>query len=178
MNKTGRRWKRRLRAWSVGAGLVLGAIGLVLAPGMAQVASADREYSWTLDKDSRTLASPLPYIYDFEIDGMYQKSGTLKNPADIFIDTQGFVWIADTGNNRVLKFTGDGTFVSQLGSPDGPAKLNAPEGIYVTPLGDIWVADRGNGRLVQFTAVSSSNSSESRRPGFWRTIRFINQIKS
>ena len=41
-------------------------------------------------------------IYDFEIDGMYQKSGTLKNPADIFIDAQGFVWIADTGINRVL----------------------------------------------------------------------------
>ncbi|MFM7198809.1 MAG: hypothetical protein ACKO2D_13145 [Chloroflexota bacterium] len=153
MNVAAHRWKRRLRAWATGAGVALGAIALTLVPGTAQIASADREYSWTLDKDSRTLASPLPYIYDFEIDGMYQKSGTLKNPADIFIDAQGFVWIADTGNNRVLKFTADGTFVAQLGTPDGPAKLNAPEGIYVTPQGDIWVADRGNGRLVQFTAT-------------------------
>ena len=110
------RWNRRVRAWVTGAGMALGVAGLVLTPGFAHVASADREYSWTLDKDSRTLASPLPYIYDFEIDGMYQKSGTLKNPADIFIDPQGFVWIADTGNNRVLKFTADGEYVTQLGA--------------------------------------------------------------
>jgi DNA-binding beta-propeller fold protein YncE len=132
--------------------MAVGAIGLAVAPSTALVASADREYSWTFDKDSRSLASPLPYIYEFEIEGMYQKSGSLKNPADIFIDSKGFVWVSDTGNNRVLKFTADGAYVSQLGSSDGPAKLTAPEGVYVTPQGDVWVADRGNARIVQFTA--------------------------
>ena len=141
----------RLRAWGAAVGGAVAAICLALAPGLAPVASADREYSWTLDKDSRSLASPLPYIYDFEIDGMYQKSGTFKNPADIFIDSLGFVWIADTGNNRVLKFNADGTFVMQFGTPDGPAKLNAPEGVFVTHQGDVWIADRGNGRVVLFT---------------------------
>ncbi|MEN9617472.1 MAG: hypothetical protein RL022_2894, partial [Chloroflexota bacterium] len=123
-----------------------------LLPGGVPVASADREYSWTLDKDARTLASPLPYIYDFEIDGMYQKCGTFKNPADIYIDKGGNVWISDTGNNRVLKFAPDGTYMLTIGSAEGPGKLNAPEGVFITAQGDIWVADRGNSRLVSYTA--------------------------
>src|SRR5437667_7316215 len=102
-------------------------LGLLLAT--AGGVSADRDYSWTLDKDKRPLLSPLPYIYDFEIDGMYKPSGTFKNPADIFIDTSSNVWIADTGNNRIVEFDPNGTFVRDLGTGDtggDQAKLNAP----------------------------------------------------
>ncbi len=113
-------------------------------------ASADREYSWTLDKDGQQLRSPMPYIYDFEVDGMYKPSGTFKNPADIFIDKEYNVWIADTGNNRLLKFDERGNYLREFGTAEDEGKLNAPEGIYVTERGDIWVADRGNGRIVQY----------------------------
>ena len=90
-------------------------------------AFADREYSWTLDKDNMQLRSPMPYIYDFEIDGMYKPSGTFKNPADIFIDKQFNIWIADTGNNRILKFDEGGTFIREYGTEENDGKLNAPE---------------------------------------------------
>jgi hypothetical protein len=121
-----------------------------LLPAAAAPALADREYSWTLDKDNQQLRSPLPYIYDFEIDGMYKPSGTFKNPADIFIDKQFNIWIADTGNNRILKFDEDGTFLREYGTDENVGKLNAPEGIYISDRNEIWVADRGNGRIVQF----------------------------
>ncbi|RLT59395.1 MAG: hypothetical protein DWI71_00030 [Chloroflexi bacterium] len=148
-----RRRTRLARLVTFTTALVLVAAFVVgLLPGGVPVASADREYSWTLDKDGRTLASPLPYIYDFEIDGMYQKCGTFKNPADIYIDKGGNVWISDTGNNRVLKFAPDGTYMLTIGSAEGPGKLNAPEGVFITAQGDIWVADRGNSRLVSYTA--------------------------
>jgi DNA-binding beta-propeller fold protein YncE len=113
-------------------------------------ASADREWSWTLDKDKNPLGAPLPYLFEFEIDGLYKESGTFKNPADIFIDHQFNVWIADTGNNRVVKFDDRGGFLAEYGVEEGPGKLNAPEGIYISNKGDIWVADRGNGRIVLF----------------------------
>ena len=126
-----------------------------LLPAAAAPALADREYSWTLDKDNQQLRSPLPYIYDFEIDGMYKPSGTFKNPADIFIDKQFNIWIADTGNNRILKFDEDGTFLREYGTDENVGKLNAPEGIYISDRDEIWVADRGNGRIVQFAQDGS-----------------------
>jgi len=131
------------------AGATLLSVGLLL--GSVGPAGADRERSWTLDKDKNALGAPLPYLYEFEIDGLYKESGTFKNPADIFIDPQFNVWITDTGNNRVLKFDENGKYLQELGAQEGDGKLNAPEGIFITEKGEIWVADRGNGRIVQFT---------------------------
>jgi DNA-binding beta-propeller fold protein YncE len=127
-------------------GIVLGSFG---------TAAADREWSWTLDKDKNPLGAPLPYLYEFEIDGLYKESGTFKNPADIFVDSQWNVWIADTGNNRVIKFDEKGKFLKEYGTEEGDGKLNAPEGLFISDKGDIWVADRGNGRIVLFSPEGS-----------------------
>jgi DNA-binding beta-propeller fold protein YncE len=126
-------------------------MGISMLAGSVGIASADREYSWTLDKDKMQLTAPQPYLYDFEIDGMYKPSGTFKNPADIFVDSQFNVWIADTGNNRIVKFDSEGNYLAEYGTADDAGKLNAPEGIFISDKGDIWVADRGNGRLVRYT---------------------------
>ena len=136
------RWLRAGIAALTGLSVLFGTVG---------TASADREWSWTLDKDGNYLAGPAPYLYDFEIDGMYKPSGTFKNPADIFIDKNYNVWIADTGNNRILKFDEQGNFLQEFGTAEDEGKLNAPEGIYISEKGDVWVADRGNGRIVRFT---------------------------
>src|SRR3712207_4236986 len=96
-----RRPLRMLGAAVLAGGVVLGSFG---------TAFADREWSWTLDKDKNPLGAPLPYLFDFEIDGLYKESGTFKNPADIFIDAEYNVWIADTGNNRVVKFDEKGAY--------------------------------------------------------------------
>jgi DNA-binding beta-propeller fold protein YncE len=143
MRSFAQRCLRIAGAAALSAGVLLGSFG---------TASADREWSWTLDKDKNPLGSPVPYLYDFEIDGLYKESGTFKNPADIFIDTIGNVWIADTGNNRVVKFDEKGTFLTAIGVEEGPGKLNAPEGVFISDRSDIWVADRGNGRVVQYSA--------------------------
>ncbi len=130
-------------------GALLVSLGLLIST--VGTASADREWSWTLDKDKNPLGAPLPYLYDFEVDGLYKPSGTFKNPADIFIDSKFNVWIADTGNNRIVEFDEKGNFIRDFGTEEGDGKLNAPEGIFISDRGDIWVADRGNGRIVQYT---------------------------
>lgn len=147
-NGQSRNRRSRLAAFVRAGAATLMAASILLST-FAPVA-ADREYSSTLDKDGRPLGSPLPYVYDFEIDGMYRASGTFKNPADIFIDGNFDVWITDTGNNRILKFSEDGIYLGEYGNKGGPGALNAPEGVYITDNGDIWVADRGNGRIVRF----------------------------
>jgi DNA-binding beta-propeller fold protein YncE len=138
-----KRWLKTAGALALSLGVILGSVG---------TASADREWSWTLDKDKNPLGAPLPYLFDFEIDGLYKESNTFKNPADIFIDREYNVWITDTGNNRVVKFDEHGNYLTQIGTEEGPGQLNAPEGIFISDRGDIWVADRGNGRIVQYTA--------------------------
>ena len=117
--------------------------GLIAAP-----VAAERERSWVLDKDGQPLTAPVAYVFDSEIDGLYKESGTFRNPSDLFIDHEENVWIADSGNNRLVKFTKDGTFLGEYGTDPGPSKLNAPEGVFITLDGNIWVADRGNSRVV------------------------------
>ena len=77
----------------------------------------------------------------------------ITNPNDLFADKEGNVYIADTGNNRIicldryykLKFT-ISTFVNAQGVSDN---LTAPEGLYVTK-DKIWVCDTGAARIVVF----------------------------
>ena len=44
----------------------------------------------------------------------------LKDPHGIFVDGQGHVWIADTKDHTVMKFTSDGRFMRELGVPGRP----------------------------------------------------------
>lgn len=126
--------------------------------GVTGVALADhggRENSYVLATVAGGLpylVTPVPYLYVDQLDGLYKPSGAFKNPADLFIDHQGFMWIADTGNNRVLKYDLQGTFLLEVGAEEGDGKLNAPEGVFVDAKGNIWVADRGNGRIAQYDA--------------------------
>lgn len=72
-------------------------------------------------------------------------------PRDVAIDPEGNVWVADTGNGRILKFTGDGAFLSGLGKPGSElGQLREPVGIEIAANGDIFVADAWNKRIQQF----------------------------
>lgn len=87
-------------------------------------------------------------------------SGALANPQGIgvFDDDNGngdtFVFVADTGNNRVVKFRYDNnntdglTFIEEAGSTgSGSSRFNEPVGMAVDKCGNVWVADRLNDRV-------------------------------
>jgi len=78
--------------------------------------------------------------------------GEFEAPADVAIDDEGGLWVADRGNDRIQHFDAAGGFVSQFGSyGSGDGQLNAPSGLDVDPEGNIWVADTGNDRVQEFT---------------------------
>lgn len=71
----------------------------------------------------------------------------LKGPQDIFIDSNDHLYIADTGNNRIVELQKDGKFVRYLNSKGSP--LKGPRGLFVTDAGEIYIADTGNQRIVK-----------------------------
>jgi DNA-binding beta-propeller fold protein YncE len=71
--------------------------------------------------------------------------GELSMPGGIAVDGQGHVLVADSGNNRVVAFSADGRFLSQL--KDG---FSQPSAVAVDAKGDVYVADTGNDRVVKF----------------------------
>lgn len=96
------------------------------------------------------LPSPVAYVANRVIDGISLGVGVMKGPQDLFVDHEGFVYVADSGNNRILKLDADGNLVLQFGQ-DGEGALNNPQGVFVWPFdGTIYVADTGNNRIAKF----------------------------
>ena len=71
----------------------------------------------------------------------------LNQPQDMFIDEYDNVYIADTGNNRIIHLDENGELVRIITSSDNP--FNQPSGIFVDTNGEIYVADTGNRRVVK-----------------------------
>ncbi|QAY65351.1 YIP1 family protein [Paenibacillus protaetiae] len=74
----------------------------------------------------------------------------LNQPKDLFIDQKDHVFIADTGNNRIVELDAQGAFIRQITVDESP--LNKPSGVFVHPNGDIYIADTGNNRIVRLNA--------------------------
>jgi uncharacterized delta-60 repeat protein len=79
--------------------------------------------------------------------------GELRNPTGIAIDSSGDIYVADSENNRIQKFTSDGTFLAKWGTyGTGDGEFFKPAGIAVDGSGDIYVTDMGNHRVQKFTS--------------------------
>ncbi len=54
----------------------------------------------------------------------------------------GYIWVADAGNDRVEVFSEAGAYVSQFGTKgSGAEQMNYPVGVAVDPRGNVWVTD-------------------------------------
>ncbi|HEX6154371.1 MAG TPA: hypothetical protein VFZ19_12715, partial [Solirubrobacterales bacterium] len=62
--------------------------------------------------------------------------GRLDSPNDLATDTEGNVWVLDTGHSRVQKFDPEGKFLLQFGS--------SGTGIAVDSEGDVWITAGGD----------------------------------
>ena len=99
-----------------------------------------------------------------ELLGSWGKAGSndgdLDKPMGIFIDKDGFVYIADSRNNRIQKFDDKGQFISKWGGIGaGDDQMMFPTGIVVDSRGTVYVAERDNNRIQSFK-VSSDVGNE------------------
>lgn len=76
-------------------------------------------------------------------------SGIAINPSN------GNLYVADGGNNRIEVFSPSGTYLSQFSATagsTGSAQLNTPAGLAFDASGNLYAVDTGNNRIVKFDA--------------------------
>ena len=79
--------------------------------------------------------------------------GTFNEPWGIALGPDGSVYVADTWNHRVQKFTSEGEFVTTWGSfgqAETPTSFWGPRDVAVDGEGNVLVTDTGNKRVVIF----------------------------
>ena len=80
----------------------------------------------------------------------------MSYPRGIAVNSLGEVYVANYSGHRIQKFTSNGTFVSQWGSPGGgKAGLQSPAYVAIDKVGDVYVSDSGNRRIVKYNSNGS-----------------------
>jgi tripartite motif-containing protein 71 len=70
------------------------------------------------------------------------------------VASDGSVYVADFGNNRIQKFTSEGVFASEWGTNgSGDGEFYCPRGVAVASDGSVYVSDTGNNRIQKFSQV-------------------------
>ena len=123
--------------------------------------------SLTFDKDKnlvRTVDGYLPKA-------LWDKIGDsgLSKPSDLFITKDDILYIADTGNKRILICDSAGNYAGEI--TEG---LDSPAGVFVTDEGKLYVADKGAKAILVYSAEGQLEkqfgSPES--PLFGRTAKY------
>ena len=81
---------------------------------------------------------------------------TLPEASPQIDHSQLYVWVADSGNDRIQKFDGNGKLLMCFGKSGGtrppyiPGEFKTPSGVAVDNEGYIWVVDTGCHRMQKF----------------------------
>jgi YYY domain-containing protein len=110
-------------------------------------------------------------VQAYTVDGLLRASaGSLYGPRGIAVAPNGRVWVADTGNHRVVSYgplLDEPRIVGKKGA--GPGEFASPIGIAVSPRGEICVADTGN-RRIQVLGPDGSLSRVLAFPGWGENV--------
>lgn len=143
------RHEKLLRRMAAAALVIL--LGGLLGGTPVSAALPYRAYHYTQHQGERVQVScPAPYAIERILYGA-AFDPPLSAPGGLHLSDDGTLWIADTGNDRIVRFSPDGAaqvidgFVS-----DGERQhFSRPEGVFVDGRGHIFVADTGNARIVE-----------------------------
>ncbi len=116
--------------------------------GPTAVWAQNHRYDYVLWRDE-----PLPIPKAYNVVRVIRYLGTIggfKEPQDLFIDGDDVLYVADTGNDRILKLSPEGDVLGVFGGDQ--LGLREPQGVYVDEFGDLLIADTENERVVHLSS--------------------------
>jgi len=134
----------------------------------------DDEKAASLDPPRTKCCKPAPPVLEFDQAGKLLRSwggpgqgyDWPSNEHGIYVDAQGYVWLAGNGDKdgQILKFTKDGKFVLQIGKPGdqtnstNTSRLGRPANMTVdVAANELYVADGYyNHRIIVFDATTGA----------------------
>lgn len=156
---------------------------LLMAAVIALISAGDIVHAEDLPYDTYTYSywedialTPAAYVPNGRVTGLTAGTTNFSEPQDLCVDDEGFVYIADTKNNRIVVLSKDMSKVEREivtfqrdGNEDS---FNAPYGVCVSENGQLYVADSNNKRIVvltpegEFIKIIDNPQSEILEEGF------------
>lgn len=108
--------------------------------------------SYNYDYWENVVQTPAPYVPDSVISGISLGIGAFSKPQDICVAPDGDLYIADTGNNRIIvveeKTWNVVNIIDTFDNGGTGDSFNAPTGVCVSENNQLYIADRENKRIV------------------------------
>ncbi|BCN29631.1 NHL repeat-containing protein [Anaeromicropila herbilytica] len=107
--------------------------------------------TYNYDSWGDIVYTPAAYVPEKHLSGADLGIGNFVTPQDFYVTDDGYIYVADTGNNRIVVTTKDWKLVKVIdqfmndGKKDG---FKSPSGIYVTKDKRVYIADTDNNRVV------------------------------
>ncbi len=134
----------------LGGALLRGAASVAVSPATGELYVADTEHNRVL------IYSPTgTLLAKIGAEGgngaPSTEAGAFNHPEGLAVAPSGYVYVADSGNNRIVKLAPDGAVSGEfgvLGSASGT--LHDPSGVAVDAAGRVYVVDAANNRVEVF----------------------------
>ncbi len=98
----------------------------------------------------------VPPAFGLEFGGFGTEKGYFEGPSGVAVDSSEDVWVTDTYNDRVQKFSSTGTWLAsygKLGSSEKEVQFDQPVALAINhTTGNVYVADTVNNRIVELKA--------------------------
>lgn len=133
-------------------------LALALALGASTAASCAPLPSYTFDFYGSPLPAAQAYTVETVIDAFSLGIGSLREPRDLAVSKSGEIFVADTGNNRILRLDSSFKLIQVIDGFTAEGvwhSFSSPVSLYVTERDRLYIADRDNARLVELTTAGN-----------------------
>ncbi len=127
---------------------------IVICMPLSVQAATSKNYIY--NEYAEEVAAPAGYICDEVVFGENIGVGSFKALADLYVDEEGKIYVADSGNNRILVFSSDFTLIREIKNVtlNGESQtLATPSGVFYRD-GLLYICDTANARAI---AINDKN---------------------
>lgn len=108
--------------------------------------------SYTYDYWEDPINIPDPYLTEETITGQDLESGAFSSPQDFAVTEEGNIFIADTGNHRIVILDSDYQLINTIENFENDTgeieQFSSPSGLYISDKNELYIADTNNNRIV------------------------------